>query len=624
MEFTDEEKRILREERREEARRRREEREEERRREAERRREERREEARRRREEERREEEERKRREEEERRRQEAERARISAAISHPPIFVSPYSQTAYGQDQGKFEEQERMKREQAEEEERKKWEEQMKKVREQQQYWPYRSKEEWEQARAISAARRPMEMGRGMEGSDRAKEIPEIKPAEAEAVREQRKELEAEKHPEKLETEIAPSIEKPVKEADIWREGKVEWYSLPDNVKVFAKLDSVMNELEHAREKLGADDLWELTKELGLDKDDYRRFRFWERKEEMGHETLETTSGRLRRYCDELGIPYERIGVGDFPKEINRTELSRLWTHTLNEGSIHLRVKGERKWVMSYTNEDPVLVNSFKEACEKLGSAVRLYLDENWFRAETGGMAAGVLKTSGYREGKKTIVNPELPKPIREDFELWQRHFGLTIPEEGSIGLYSEGRRLRMQIRVSRGADVTEHLPSWFIEKLEPGVSYCKRDLEHLAGDKWSEIEPILTDGKNASKLLKDELETLKRYHSSENAEIEDLNLHLHDLHFSKKKRVTISFGVGVSEGETIDLFARHYRPLEGTWKGLLFDKYYEVYIKLRGKRLSDEDLSFLERLKAEYPSKGVPKWWKEQKLREFGWKFE
>lgn len=230
-------------------------------------------------------------------------------------------------------------------------------------------------------------------------------------------------------------------------------------------------------------------------------------------------------------------------------------------------------------------------------------------------------MKASGYREGKKTIVNPELPKPLREDFELWKRHLGLTLAEEGHIELAEKGRRLQMGVSYSRSVDITDSLPSWFIERLEPGNRYLESDLEHLLGERWSEIEPIVTDSKKASKLLRDELETFNRLH---NFEVKELKCNFNALHFSKKRRITAEFGVCTFRGEVVDIFARYYRPPEGTWKRVLFDRYYDFYLKHRGKKLSDEDLKEFNELKKEYPSGGVPDWWKKQKLRELGWKFE
>jgi len=286
-----------------------------------------------------------------------------------------------------------------------------------------------------------------------------------------------------------------------------------------------------------------------------------------------------------------------------------------------NLKSEKENRWEIGYINEDPVLVNDFKELCEKLGSHVHLRPRANCFMADARGMAAGVLKAVGCMEGKKTIVNPELPKPIREDFELWKRHLGFTIAEEGHIGLAEMEHRVRMDVSYSRSVDITDSVPPWFIERLEPGNKYLENDLEHLLGERWSEIEPIVTDSKKASKLLKDEVDTFNRFH---NAEVKELKCNFDALHFSKKRRVTAIFCIDIRSKRNIDLIAQHYRPPEGTWKRVLFDKYYDFYLKHRGKKLSDEDLKEFNELKREYPSGGVPEWWKRQRLSELGWKFE
>jgi len=95
-----------------------------------------------------------------------------------PRFFDNPYTQMRYEQDPDAFERQERIEEERAEKK-RKEWEEQMKHVREQEKYWPYRSREEWENARAIAAMRRRMELGEGGELREsrireRRAEIPE------------------------------------------------------------------------------------------------------------------------------------------------------------------------------------------------------------------------------------------------------------------------------------------------------------------------------------------------------------------------------------------------------------------------------------------------------------------
>jgi len=87
--------------------------------------------------------------------------------------------------------------------------------------------------------------------------------------------------------------------------------------------------------------------------------------------------------------------------------------------------------------------------------------------------------------------------------------------------------------------------------------------------------------------------------------------------VHLSKNGRITAYWEIHFTDPEQIDLIHDVYGMLLGTWKAKRFDKLYEAYKMYRGRRLKDEEIQEISKIKEENPP-DISVEWISGKMRE------
>jgi len=403
-----------------------------------------------------------------------------------------------------------------------------------------------------------------------------------------------------------------------------LHWYDFPDRVRYPIRSDFISTIFRRKNEEVGAKSLRHLIiKEMGLDEADYSRYRGWNDRMKQ-REYLKIRTGSLKKFCEQFAISYEEVekAAPELPREIPIQRLMGVWTQLLNEGFLYYHK--DHGIEAEYKNRDPMLVNCLKEPMENMGGRVDLRLKDGVVIARASGWSPEILEALKFPwGGKRTVLNPELPKLIRENFDLWKQHFSFTMAEEGTFGMWIDGDdRLQFGLSWSRSVDATDRLP-WLVNMLEPGKNYARSELMGICGDRMGIVSGYMSDRNNGSKLLVGEFETLKRVHSEE----VDPDLwpkpYCAGIYKSKEDRLTATWKMSIARRGQINLFAERYGFPEGTWKQKVFERWYSTYGELREGKLDEEEITRVGEIKSTH-SLPVPTWWQRDRIRELGWKIE
>ena len=117
----------------------------------------------------------------------------------------------------------------------------------------------------------------------------------------------------------------------------------------------------------------------------------------------------------------------------------------------------------------------------------------------------------------------------------------------------------------------------------------------------KDTELNKII---KSNPKLLDQEITLLNHTHMKEFEEIPT------KVHLCKRGRITVFWEIHFNGPDIIDLIHDKYGMLPGTWKANRFENLYKAYKEFRGRRLTDEEISEVRKVKEENPPKVTAEW--------------
>jgi len=80
--------------------------------------------------------------------------------------------------------------------------------------------------------------------------------------------------------------------------------------------------------------------------------------------------------------------------------------------------------------------------------------------------------------------------------------------------------------------------------------------------------------------------------------------------IHLSKKDRITAFWEIHLTRPDLIDLIHDEYGMLPGTWKVRRFENLYDAYRKFRGRKLTDEEIREIRKIKEENQHKISVEW--------------
>jgi len=120
-----------------------------------------------------------------------------------------------------------------------------------------------------------------------------------------------------------------------------------------------------------------------------------------------------------------------------------------------------------------------------------------------------------------------------------------------------------------------------------------------------------------NPPRLLANEIFELIKRHRKDVDPIVWNDARPQRLHFSKDERVTVCWDFRVGRFDLVRILHDRYGMLDGTWKSIVFERYYDFYIRHHGRRLSGTELDQYYDLKKKY-SYRISRKWKMEKYKE------
>lgn len=323
------------------------------------------------------------------------------------------------------------------------------------------------------------------------------------------------------------------------------------------------------------------------------------------------------------------KVFMRKFPVNLKSPVIVKLKTHVLNEGSISLRTKG-RQLKASYCNKDPMLHYYFRSLLEKLGVTFNrppsFDKSKGVYVTHIDATTTRILQRAGVPFGPKTITNPSLDPRIYTDPKLRKYHFQATLTEEGTTSIRVKRRRVVMRISWARSIDITDQLIDEEKEKLKEILGPERR----IAVGKLSEY---ILEGRLPRRVLKIARITLPNLIDQEVSILNKLyrnqikyrfvELYPERLQLSKDGRFTVLWRAYIDRPEAIDIMVRDFGVLPGTWKDERLRRQYKIYLRFRGRSLSDEELREAKREKDMIPRR-MPVEWRIRKFKEiFGQQF-
>jgi len=324
-----------------------------------------------------------------------------------------------------------------------------------------------------------------------------------------------------------------------------------------------------------------------------------------------------LKQFCKIYKIDFielEQKGIilkpRLYPLDKHSKEFIKLKSHVLNEGRIGFLKQSVR--ILNYSNQDLVLLWYFMNITKALGGDIAgLYLSNHALATNVNPALARALDASGLSFGRKTKTDPSLDPLLKESSELFKYHIQATLTEEGWCSLSIYGRYVRLEIAWGRSVDITNKLSRVHIEELrEIAKELGKRKLP-IKRVKNPEIRKIIRD--NPPRSFDQEVALLIHIHK-------DKQLHEGSptrVHLSKEDSITAFWEIHFARPDIVDLIHDEYGMLPNTWKARRFERLYVTYIKYRGRRLTDDEIQEIRKVKEENPPK-VSAEWISEKMRE------
>lgn len=378
-------------------------------------------------------------------------------------------------------------------------------------------------------------------------------------------------------------------------------WNDEPDNISLIINVSSVCSIVEHEIAR-GAAITYTFLRKKGL------RTIYYGIKKGNVNMYVKT----LKRFCKAFNIDLNWIeqngvilGPYAYPIDMSSKGFVRLKTHVLNEGRILFLNKSVGG--LGYVNQDPVLLRYFANAVREAGGTIRgePRLGTYALVMHASPVLARALDASGLPFGRKTITNPSLDPLLKRDPELFRYHIRATLTEEGSCSLtIDKHRRVRFRIAWGRSVDITAKLSSKQIEILKRTTIECGKN--KITKGYIKDFYVISEVNKNPPLSFDQEVILLNFYHK----EKEWPEARFKALHVSKEDRITVHWDIRFTRPELVDLFHDEYGMLPGTWKARRFEKLYEAYKRYRGRKLIDEEIQEIRKIKEENPPKITAEW--------------
>jgi len=319
-----------------------------------------------------------------------------------------------------------------------------------------------------------------------------------------------------------------------------------------------------------------------------------------------------LKNFCQRFHVDpneLEKKGIIQSPKlypvNMSSSDFVRLKSHVLNEGRIS--VKKKSVGTLSYVNQDPVLLRYFANVIKGLGGSIRkeLTFEGYGLAAYANPVLARALDFSGLPFGRKTRTNPPLDSLLRQNPELFRYHIQATLVEEGWTSLtISPYRRACLYIAWGRSVDIMAQLSSEQVNTIKNITEILRK--RKIAIGNIKDYDLLNNIIKNPPLLFNQELFILSSTHKKKGWP----EGHPTKIHLSKKGRITAFWEIHFTRPNLIDLIHDEYGMLPGTWKARRFEKLYEAYRKFRGRRLTDDEILEIRRVKDENPPEISVEW--------------
>jgi len=385
-------------------------------------------------------------------------------------------------------------------------------------------------------------------------------------------------------------------------------WNNEPNLARLAIDLDYVRKVVKREMTRSGAVNIYSFLDEKGL-YSIYLRL--------TGKKDSTSVVLILKRICKELNVDpndIEKKGIilnpRIFPIDMSSKEFIKLKSHVLNEGRIAFRWRSVGR--LGYSNQDPVLLRYFTDLVRGLGGDI--HREPRFARyvllVEANPALARALDASGLSYGRKTRTDPPLDPLIKPNSSLFRYHIQATLTEEGWCSLIiAKGRRIQFVIAWGRSVDITDKLADEQIEYLRQ-IAQTRRKIPIGSIEDTDLLREISL---NTPRSLGQELTILALSHKNKQWP-EGLPT---KVHISKKGRITVFWEIHFNTPELIDLIHDKYGMLPSTWKSRRFENLYDVYVKYRGKKLTDEEIREVSKFIEENQPK-VSAEWISEKIRE------
>jgi len=377
-------------------------------------------------------------------------------------------------------------------------------------------------------------------------------------------------------------------------------WYDEPDTVDIPIDLSYILDIVQNAMTKCGKTKLSKFLYEMDL-ATIYLRIIYNKNVVKVGI---------LKRFCKTFGIePKDLEGKGAilnpiFPLAMDSKAFIKVKSHASNEGRIAFAYMSVKR--LSYHNQDPVLLRCFANAVIEVGGDIigQPRLEKKALVIFANRILARALVASGLSYGRKTLSDPSLDPLVEQNRELCQFHIRATLNEEGWPTLTIKHRKANLEIAWGRSVDITDKLSREQIDELKEIVEKLGKRKMPIGSIEGPELMRIIT--LNSPRLLHQEENLLIHNHKQEQWPSRFPTR----VHLSKRGRITAFWEIHFNRSEIIDLIHDEYGMLPGTWKAKRFENLYEAYRKYRGRKLTEEEIQEIRKVKEENPPKVSAEW--------------
>lgn len=389
-------------------------------------------------------------------------------------------------------------------------------------------------------------------------------------------------------------------KKATDKRERYYHCYDEPDYVRITIDINFIRNIVECAMAQNRTVSMRKFLYDRGL---------------KIYYRTIKRGSGYLylkniRQFCKIFNIDLNELEQKGIilnprlhPVDMHSKEFIKLKSHVLNEGRIAFLKQSVG--ILNYSNQDPVLLRYFTDIVKKLrGNITGPYLATHALAINAIPALARALDASGLSSGRKTKTNPSLDLLLKEGSELFKYHIRATLTEEGWCSLSIQHHSARFEIAWGRSVDITDKLSRDQIEELRGITKELGKRKIPIKSVKDPEIRKII--GQNPPRSFDQEVALLIHVHKEKQ---------LHEgfptrVHLSKEDRITAFWEIHFTRPDLVDLIHDEYGMLPSTWKARRLERLYETYVKYRGRRLTDEEIQEVRKVKEENPPKITAEW--------------